>query len=98
MISSDARKSPRQRKLLSGTIQFNNRQSVFDCVVKNLSDGGAKLNIESIVGVPRAFALYIPNLDETYRCEVAWNTMNELGVQFRASRPRQGAPHLQLVQ
>jgi len=98
MNDGDARKHRRQRKLLGGKIYFNNRSSVFDCTIRNLSDGGAKLKIESIVGLPRNFKLYIPNLDETHQCEIAWNSMNAVGVRFTAPQFAPARGHLRLVQ
>ena len=98
MNSVDARKHPRQRKLLGAKSQFNGNCSVFDCVVRNISEGGAQLKIESIVGLPRNFKLYIPNLDETHQCEVTWNSMNAVGVRFTNQRFTSPHGHLRLVQ
>ncbi len=98
MNTADARKSVRQRKFLGATIQCNRMQTVFDCTIKNLSEEGAFLKMESIVGIPRNFNLYVPNLNENFQCTVVWNTMTELGVSFKKSRPASGRNHLRLVQ
>jgi hypothetical protein len=37
----ERRREARRRCFLGGKLAFNHRQSVFDCVVHNVADGGA---------------------------------------------------------
>lgn len=61
---------------LSGTLVAN-------CVVCNLSDGGAKLVFESDVEVPREFSLFIgPVRTLGRRCQTIWRIGNKIGVRF----------------
>ena len=46
------RRTPRRRTLKGGRIVFNNRRSVIDCTVRNLSTGGALLSVPNVSGVP----------------------------------------------
>ena len=48
----ERRRHQRTRSLKGASIAFNNQSSAIDCVVKNLSDDGACLEVESSVGVP----------------------------------------------
>ena len=98
MNTGDARRASRRRTLLGAKIMFSDKETVFDCTLRNLSEGGAKLQIESIVGISRNFHIQIPSLDERHQCVVVWNSMNELGIRFARKQTTLGHPHLQLVQ
>jgi hypothetical protein len=61
------RTAPRKRTLKKGRIVFNNRRSVIDCTVRNLSDGGALLLVNSLIGIPDSFDLTIDSDSTTMR-------------------------------
>ena len=48
----DHRRQIRRRVLKGGKILFNNKASSIDCAIRNLSEGGALLHVESAVGIP----------------------------------------------
>ena len=52
-----------------------------NCIIRNLSDGGAKLEVEKVVGVPNSFDLFARGIDP-HACRVVWRALRELGVQF----------------
>lgn len=52
-----------------------------NCIIRNLSDGGAKLEVEKVVGVPNSFDLFARGIDPR-ACRVVWRALRELGVQF----------------
>ena len=77
----ERRELPRRRVLKGAIIVFNNGTSTFNCTVRNLTDKGAKLTIDTIVGVPDRFLLKL--VGESARpCRVAWQANRELGVLF----------------
>ena len=47
--ASDQRIAPRLKALLAARISFNNGQSALDCLIRNLSDTGAKLIVSAAV-------------------------------------------------
>ncbi len=49
---SERRTSVRHKSLLRGRIYFNNRQSVVDCLVREMSGGGAKLIFADTASIP----------------------------------------------
>ena len=53
----ERRISHRSRICRGGKILFNNRRSVLDCTIRNLSPGGACVQVENLVGVPATFQL-----------------------------------------
>lgn len=88
----DAKEAPAQRRLLlGGKIVFNNKSSVFDCIVRALSAGGAELQVKSSLGVPDQFHLRIEATGDVHFCSVTSRTQTELGVEF-IGQVKQAAP------
>jgi hypothetical protein len=81
-MESEQRKKPRHRTLKAGRIIFNQRRSVLDCTVRNLSSTGARLDVPSTVGIPEAFELIIESDEIARSCRVAWRTERRIGVLF----------------
>lgn len=77
---SDQRGSPRQRTFKGGTISF--ATGVIECIVRNLSDTGACLEVGSPVGIPDDFRLIIKPENLARACHVEWRTATRLGVSF----------------
>jgi hypothetical protein len=82
----ERRKVMRTRSLLHGRILFNDRRSVIDCVIRNLSNSGASLEVANVVGIPPAFDLRIDHETESHRCVAIWYGENRIGVEFRPQR------------
>lgn len=78
------RESPRIKTLKSGQIVFNNSTCSVDCLILNMSDGGAAIQPTDAHDLPRTFLLKILN-GPTQQCEVCWRYENKLGVRFLAS-------------
>ena len=53
----DNRSTQRQNVIKAGTISFDG--SGIDCLVRNMSVGGANLEVESQIGIPNSFDLVI---------------------------------------
>jgi hypothetical protein len=67
---------------LKAKIVFNNRMSSIDCIVKNISTGGAKIAVASSLSIPSEFDLEIPQRGKTYRVQMRWRDSDNMGVQF----------------
>jgi len=80
--SDERRTLLRKRSFLQGRLYFNNRRSSLDCLVREISDQGAKLKVSDSIAIPEFVELHIPNKDETYRAKVQWRTGFEIGVTF----------------
>jgi PilZ domain-containing protein len=76
----EKRKIRRQRVLKRGTIEFGG--SVIDCMVRNLSNTGAALNVVTPVGIPGHFELVIPADHLRFSCRVVWCKASVIGVRF----------------
>lgn len=79
----ERRREPRMRVLKKGAIELKDGASVLDCVIRNISKLGARVDIASSVGVPEAFVLRIGD-DTTRRCRVVWRKPESVGVEFLA--------------
>lgn len=67
--------------MMVATIVFDNGRTRLDCVIRNLSEGGAKLEFATVRGIPQAFDLLVPG-HRSQTCRVAWRALKEMGVQF----------------
>lgn len=69
--------------MIPATIVFDGGRSRTECIIRNLSDTGAKLEVNSSVArIPRTFDLVVPNV-RPQACSVVWRTLKELGVHFQ---------------
>ncbi|HEV2956383.1 MAG TPA: diguanylate cyclase [Xanthobacteraceae bacterium] len=82
----ERRASHRARMWRGGKILFNSGRSVLDCTVRDLSPGGACLQVESLVGVPPAFELLIDREHAPRPCRLVWQSDHRAGVQFALRR------------
>jgi hypothetical protein len=77
------RAAPRQRVLKAGTIEFHG--GTIDCVVRNISQTGAALEVASPVGIPAEFNLLISGNIGKRPCRVVWVREKRIGVTFRSA-------------
>ena len=75
-------RAPRLRAILGARISFNEGFSTIDCVVRNLSDTGAKLALPSTLPVPDRSDLTILKTNVTSKCRLRWRREDEMGVSF----------------
>lgn len=78
----DRRSSTRQKSFLQGRIYYNNRRSSVDCLVRDISDTGAKLVFSSALTIPDVVEIYFSNKEEVRRARVQWRRGDEVGVDF----------------
>jgi hypothetical protein len=79
---SERRISPRQRSFLKGRIVFNGGQNSLDCLIRDMSSMGARLELSGSVTLPDRFDLYLPHRDETWRAHLQWRRDGQIGVAF----------------
>jgi hypothetical protein len=76
----ERRKQRRQGTLWAGQIIVEGSRSVAECLVRNLSFGGAKLALSGTTFVPRQFELHIPEHQAEFRAKLIWRRSGEMGV------------------
>ena len=86
---SESRNYPRMRVLKGAKIVLGT-SSVLDCVVRDLTNSGARVKIPNAVDLPEEVAITFDGGRTCRPCRVAWRTLNETGLQF-TDPPHQSA-------
>jgi hypothetical protein len=87
----ERRSVSRQKSFLQGRILFNNRRTTVDCLIRDFSEIGARLNFDRMISLPDVVELFIPVKDETRRAKIIWRNADEVGVSFNFD---EGSPSL----
>ena len=82
MSTSERRSEKRQRTYLGAQVVFNRRQSIYDCLIRNMSDSGARLVFAQAAMIPTAFELVVNKGGESRWTEIKWRTHLTAGVSF----------------
>jgi len=72
----------RHKTFIKGRIYFNNRLTSMDCIVRDVTEKGARLQVSESVALPDAFELYLPNKDEHFRAQAQWRKGDQLGISW----------------
>jgi hypothetical protein len=80
VVDLEARKNLRQRIVDSGLIRFGDLSVC--CVLRNLSETGAALDVDVDCLIPDRFALIVVRKKKTYSCAVIWRKGTRIGVSF----------------
>ncbi len=78
---AEARRAKRQAVLDMGLIRIGDIS--VSCVVRNISDAGAALEMGPQSGIPDQFALIVLPMQKIYSCNVVWRKGRRIGVSFR---------------
>jgi PilZ domain len=76
----EKRNTERHQILKAGIISFQG--SNIECMVHNISIGGANLEVGGGARIPDSFDLTIDAEDGTQHCDVVWRTDRRIGVSF----------------
>ncbi len=89
----DRRASMRDKVLLGGVAEVNERGATMDCVVRNLSESGACVEIDG-TKLPEQMNLTIARKGRSYLAKTIWRQANRVGLAFRAMVTDPGASDL----
>lgn len=81
-VFAERRTADRRRVLKGARLAFNKGFGAYECVVRNISDKGARLSFGETSAVPSQFDLQIAGEDLFRKATVRWRTMTALGVSF----------------
>ena len=81
-IMTERRQSVRQRSLLGARACYNQHRVTLDCIVRNISDGGAMIVVSDAVVLPALFELEIAQRQRSYNAHVRWRSGTRVGVSF----------------
>jgi hypothetical protein len=89
---TERRNHPRDRTYLGGRIAFNNQCCSVDCLVRNISDAGAKLVFSFPVPIPSVFDLIIEQKGSNRYTRIVWRSRMEVGVLFQSTDATSAVP------
>ena len=81
--SRESRKNVRRQMRRDAQVVFEGHEQSIDCVVHNISNGGARLSFTAPLAVlPRTFTLVLLKDSVQRDCELVWNDRGVVGVKF----------------
>ncbi|PTM38790.1 PilZ domain-containing protein [Bosea sp. 124] len=79
---TERRQTARLRSLLGARACYNEHRVTLDCVVRNISEGGAMLVVSDAVALPGMFQLEIAQRQRSYNAHIRWRSGTRIGVSF----------------
>jgi len=76
----ERRIAPRRNTAIEAHISFDKAR--VPCIIRNVSDTGAKLEVAKVAGIPDVILLHAPG-HRPQTCRVIWRALKELGVEYR---------------
>ena len=84
----ERRRTKRRRTFYRGTILHTGRSVSLDCTVRDVSVGGARIEVQTDVALPETFELAVPQLDFASRpVRIVWTRNRDIGVHFEPAEP-----------
>lgn len=75
----ERRIAPRRNTYIEAHISFG--KTTLRCIIRNVSDTGAKIEVAKVAGIPDTILLHAPG-HRPQTCRVAWRALRELGVEY----------------
>ena len=79
----ERRRYPRHEVLALGKVIFNHPLSVLNCMVRDISEGGACLELPRGAPTPDSFELVIQPSSKRRPCNVVWRSEKTIGIAFK---------------
>jgi len=81
----ERRHTPRRKSYLGGKMVFNKDRSIVDCLVRDFSDEGARIECPEVVALPQDLDLTIECKGLQASAHVIWREGTQLGLAFTAA-------------
>lgn len=81
-FAENRRTHPRIRTLLEGRAVFNDRYSLIECMVLDLSEGGGRIEFATTFEPPPVFELEVPKKHLRVWAQRTWSRGNQHGLKF----------------
>jgi hypothetical protein len=78
----ERRSGQRHRALKGGTLYFNKGYSSLECVIRDISESGARIQMGETFGVPSRFTMSISGEDMRVEASLRWRTSRNIGLSF----------------
>jgi hypothetical protein len=84
----DRRQNAREKVIYGGVAEVGERGATKDCVVRNISDTGARIEFDNVVKLPKEqMSLTIARKGRSFLAKVIWWRDNFVGVAFSSEQP-----------
>ena len=84
LSETDRRASLRHDKDDDALTFVKGDSDAISCVVRDISDGGARLILKRGEFIPKQFKLCVPEMQILADCELVWRNKKEIGLKFRS--------------
>jgi hypothetical protein len=88
----ERRQSARARVIYSGVIAYDERRATMNCVVRNFSEDGVKVEFDNTALLPDQIDLLIAKKGRAFNAKIIWRGETEAGLAFRPSGEIQPIP------
>jgi PilZ domain len=78
----ERRGSRRSKSFLRGFVYVSRKRGALACLVRDLSEKGARIIFPDTVTLPDVVELHIPQRDQTLHARVQWRRNDEIGLAF----------------
>ena len=90
-MGAELRKSVRRRFSQYAMLYSVTGTAVCNCIIRDISDGGAKLAVAAAAKAPDELVLVLSRAGTIRRkCRVVWRSETHIGVAFEARQPTAG--------
>ena len=78
----DRRQDVRNKVIFGGVAGINESGSTMDCVMRNISERGACVEVDSTARLPDEMSRSIPRKGRSFLAELIWRQANRVGLAF----------------
>ena len=83
-VSKDQRRYPRYRVMKDAKLIFTNKRGFMDVMLKELSVGGARVQLMNSTDLAGTLNLWVPSEKLLYSVAVRWKKDDDVGLEFVA--------------
>ena len=87
----ELRKTEREPSFLRGRVILDDERTSIDCIIRDLTESGARVIFASNVTVPETVTLSIPAKDKVHQARVTWRNNFAIGLEFPGATQPQSA-------
>ncbi len=85
---NERRRDPRRRVLKEARIIFNNRFSIVNAAVRDISERGCRLKLHQSFGLPKSFTIAFPSIGLERPARLVWQFEEHVGAEFLDETPK----------
>ena len=81
-VFNERRGTERRRSFKGGLLRFNGGYGALECIVRNQSDGGARLSFGDVMAVPPQFELKVGPEGAWRAASIRWRKGMDIGIAY----------------